>query len=560
MRLISYIFLYLLCQQVCSQGLNGEVDFNNDYNQNAVDVITVNEYSYIINQEYQSNGFFTTAELVKVDTLGNIVWSTTLAPMFAEIITPKELIASPNGGVYILAKSQDGCDWFGGCNWFIQEYSLNGTTLWNKIFNDINCYGTTFSGLSSSQNGLHVNFSSDTISKLYELDLNGQVTDSITVVPHKLEKIIEFPPLGYVSFLEDSLFGIDEFGMTQELLIYSSDIKNVTALDDTLFVLTTDSIFKYDVDFQKLIGENISGFSNYSNLKLNANEVNLISHDSNNQHIIKLNHNFGFEEVLSIPVSLNPSTPKDFNEYHFITATNFSLTMFQSVRLMDFSLLSSENVQINSTDIGIIDIEATEVNAELSSYGGSVYNFEIHADVLLKNFGNNTLNSCNINHYIQDGAACNHVYYFKSISNLNLPPGDSVWLSLGLIQSNTHPVSGDTLLKEVCFYTSHPNKQTDLYVSNDEYCKNILLGYANVEDHFLNENIHVFPNPATDFIYVELNTNQKVNYKLFNVERRAVLSGELETSKIDIQSLSKGIYHIYLESNQERFISKIVIQ
>ncbi len=111
-----------------------------------------------------------------------------------------------------------------------------------------------------------------------------------------------------------------------------------------------------------------------------------------------------------------------------------------------------------------------------------IYEIGIEGDVLIKNFGNKQLNECRLNHFIQQSIACGYYVYTEAFSNLNLAPGDSMWISLGPMHYEINYFPDDTIVKAICLYTSHPNNKTDLIVPNDEYCENVILGYANLPE------------------------------------------------------------------------------
>ena len=70
--------------------------------------------------------------------------------------------------------------------------------------------------------------------------------------------------------------------------------------------------------------------------------------------------------------------------------------------------------------------------------------------------------------------------------------------------------------------------------------------------------IMVYPNPATNEIYVKLNSQQVTNYAIYNIRGQQVKRGRLqEESNINIQSLLKGIYYIKLDDKDNRTISFI---
>ena len=70
-----------------------------------------------------------------------------------------------------------------------------------------------------------------------------------------------------------------------------------------------------------------------------------------------------------------------------------------------------------------------------------------------------------------------------------------------------------------------------------------------------NMNIKLFPNPSNDYISIS-NLNQEENYEIYNIIGQKVRRGiVLENEKIDIQSLTNGIYILKLQNkNSIKFI------
>ena len=258
-------------------------------------------------------------------------------------------------------------------------------------------------------------------------------------------------------------------------------------------------------------------------------------------------HQLALNNILTIPLVLDIATAKDFNDSHFSTSINFSLTQFTSIRHLDYSLYSNQNISVNFTDIGIIQIQPTQVTATADQWTQNVYQFQIYADVLLMNYGNIVLNDCRINHYVGQSIACGSNFYTEHFSNLNLAPNDSMWVSLGLIHSEENYFPNDTISSEICVYTSHPNFKTDLNVPNDEFCETVVIGYADLSELKTDE-LNLYPNPAKTSISIELSNADNLKFSIFNMQGVQIMKGNMDLMKIDVSTLSKGMYVLSLTS------------
>ena len=262
--------------------------------------------------------------------------------------------------------------------------------------------------------------------------------------------------------------------------------------------------------------------------------------------MISLDHQLTLDNVLTIPLVLEMETPRDFNNLHFATSINFSLTKFTSIRYMDFSILSNQNIIVNSTDIGIIDIHPTQVTLVSHPTAQDVYTYEISVDVLIENYGSNVLEDCRINHLIAQ-VFCVDDIYSEHFSNLNLAPNDSMWISLGMIHSETKQYSNGTMMApNICVYTSHPNFQTDLNVPNDKFCKTIVVGYVDLKEEKADK-MNIYPNPAKNIINLELNTDN-FQFTIYNMQGVQIENGNIDSKQIDVSKLSSGMYMLVLSS------------
>jgi hypothetical protein len=556
MKYIYSLILVFFTQSITfSQGLNGEIGFNDNYSQTATKLVVVNEFSYFINEQQQSSSFYTRCYLHKVDTLGNLVWKMPIDFGSVETSIIFELIASENGGVYIAGKGMTTCDVISNCIWYLQKYNANGSLAWTKTWDDITCSELTISALSLIEtNNLILNYTKNPESRIVRFNANGSILDSLEITKTELQGIRNFINFEKIGHKQKSIFGFDSNGIVSNTLSFSKNVQGIEVLSDTLFVLTLDSIYVFDSNFQLVRSSNIPTYSNYSNLKVKTNQIEFISHGLNDQFIFTLNHNLNLINTLTIPVKLALETPKDFNDTHLAVAFNYDLTAHQAIRHLDYSRFSAENAYVNWTDIGIIDIQQTQVSAEQIT-PGAVYEIKIYADVLIKNFGNATLNDCRINHFISPTVACNLNYYTEHFSNLNLAPNDSMWISLGLIHTEINYFPNNTISKNICVYTSHPNYKTDLNVSNDNFCKTILVGYVDVNE-LAREKLVIYPNPAHTTLNLKSNLPY-LSYTIFSTQGVQIQSGNVDSQQIDIRQLASGMYILRLSAQEGLNVSQV---
>jgi len=544
--LISLLFFLATFNFAKSQGLNGEISFNNSYNQYANAIINLNEYSYFILYEVNSGSFFSSCSLIKVDTLGNIIWDVPLNFPSVELTQGLKIIPTYDNGLLVEGNGYPTCDVAMECFKFLHKYDINGSLLWSKTWIDTYCYNVALSGLSSDSSSIFINYMQSDTSAILQFDYLGNLIDSLPISQLNLKQIQNFGNYEKIGITADTLFGFDLNGNVSYSKKFTSSIQNISILNDTLYLLTSDSIFTFDTNLSLIDSKNVPGYSEFSHLKISNHKIRFLSHDLSHENIITLNHSLQLLDVLVIPESIPENTPKDFSDSHFTAAINYELYEYHSVRHLDYSLKSNQNEIINRTDIGVIDIEFTQVSWTPHSFPG-VYDFDIYANVLIKNYGNEVLTDCKLNHYIGMGI-CSHFVYFEHFYGLNLAPGDSVWLNCGFIHSEVNFLSGtDTLFKEICVYTSQPNFVSDLNVSNDSYCENAIIGFVGINEIQENQ-IQIYPNPASTFIHLENEDLDNYHYSIYSIQGKLIKEGKFITQDIAISELSKGMYILKLNS------------
>jgi hypothetical protein len=73
--------------------------------------------------------------------------------------------------------------------------------------------------------------------------------------------------------------------------------------------------------------------------------------------------------------------------------------------------------------------------------------------------------------------------------------------------------------------------------------------------------ISVYPNPAGDWLRVELPSNEPANYQLTQLSGQQVLSGVIQNaSTIDTSNLPSGVYLLEVATNEGRAVNRVVIQ
>ncbi|MCO5247837.1 MAG: T9SS type A sorting domain-containing protein [Chitinophagales bacterium] len=68
------------------------------------------------------------------------------------------------------------------------------------------------------------------------------------------------------------------------------------------------------------------------------------------------------------------------------------------------------------------------------------------------------------------------------------------------------------------------------------------------QNRFSNLDLKVYPNPAKDIIRLQVETDAKYSYQVFDISGKMILAGDmLHSENVDVSSLNAGVYFIYLQ-------------
>lgn len=82
--------------------------------------------------------------------------------------------------------------------------------------------------------------------------------------------------------------------------------------------------------------------------------------------------------------------------------------------------------------------------------------------------------------------------------------------------------------------------------------------YINASENF---KTNVFPNPVSNTLFISSESNETINYEIWNTTGNRVFAGQFNWStEMDVQYLSKGIYILKLKNNSIEKFQKLIIQ
>lgn len=487
---LSFVGLY-------AQGLRGEHTFNDNYNHAIHGVVCSGDETFVFNSNWTFSTPFIAqgVRLCKMDANGNKAWEMPSTPPLGE--TPEFLAAvEDDNAVTYLCGSREACDYSTSYRYCFRKVTSSGVVLWENVWIDSGesfyaSFMSNVSGLTRDNTGKYLfNYSlnEDFIdsSSVSILNSDGTLFQLLEIDQYALSEI----RLGNQHYILGSsgnkLFGFDNNGHTQNAIELSENILNFSQFNDKIYILTASKVYVFNEDFSPVENADFSSFGTCRTLKIVDGELQLLMFQNDQYLILVLDENLAVINTKNIIAQLPANAKVDFNNSHFAVGNAHALYYSASSRFRDFSLSNPFNIQTNWTDIGITDVEV--VNIILQPTPNStpgVQNATISVKAKLTNFGDEILNSCRINYHQGMHYICGQLGFSQEYFDLNLAPGESTWIELGVVHNETNYFNSSTgvIERNICLYTSYPKQQTDLIVNNDHFCKSVVLGYVGLDEH-----------------------------------------------------------------------------
>lgn len=541
--LLCFFFAFVLfLEKAHAQGLNCEIGIQHDFHQYSQGVCVVDDLTFLITREF-TNGWEPKTKCYIIDTLGNILSEDFVLDIWTDETNLIDIIPSPNGGVYASFNSRLTCDIIMDSYIHLVELLPDGTIAWQNewIVDGVLPYTSSFGLSLTSENELYFSFENDQDNTIFKMDAAGELIDSLNV---PLNHFTWFETIEgeLIAARENTLLTINETGEIDTLIIFDHPISASFLADEKIYLLIENDIHILSTDFNEM--DLIIEVENFDliNLKLIDDQLTCSAlNDQNNYAVLTINEHGEIEDIKEIPVSHANFTFSDFNAHLFSIGESFALSQFSAIRYRNYSLATNESVSVNHSDIGVVGLEISDKSATPLSGYNSVYNISLTGGVWVKNFGEEEVNSFFLFCYVTEQIACGYVIFKKEITDISIEPGDSALIDLGQFFTLTNNF-GSTISWDVCVYSSFPNKQTDLNVSNDSYCENIIFGYSNTSEVKLSDVI-VYPNPSSDFITISTEEYKELTFEIYDNLGKVVEKGQSESNEmISLKQLSNGVY------------------
>lgn len=153
--------------------------------------------------------------------------------------------------------------------------------------------------------------------------------------------------------------------------------------------------------------------------------------------------------------------------------------------------------------------------------------------------------------------------YYPVVLTHGVAPGDMVVLTLEEITNSNENVADEVL--DFCVEVRHNLNDegvfTDDDLSDNTSCNEITLepsGTMGITDTKLAASLELYPNPAQDYLYLTLSTDQQVKAHIFDMNGRQLQSRELgrvslqQPASLDVGELPPGTYLLELMAGTQR--------
>lgn len=175
-------------------------------------------------------------------------------------------------------------------------------------------------------------------------------------------------------------------------------------------------------------------------------------------------------------------------------------------------------------------------------------------DVRVSNYGADTIKSFYLNHYFKDFLC---TVLLHKLCNVTILPGQSATVPTGTFYAGTVPTNSlgvptaSNAAINVCVFTTIPNNSNDININNDGFCQQVSLGLADQTQPDLK--LLVYPNPAGNSLHVTCEAAIRA-YRVYNaigqLQLEAVNNSVSGTLHADIGGLAPGIYTVSFETER----------
>jgi hypothetical protein len=557
-NLLIITTLIFYCQAAKSQTF--EIAEDNGHRNIVETVINVGDSMWVAANHY----FFGTvgehgSQVKAVDNNGNTIWEYPQPGTITDYLF-LELVQFEGDKIVALGIAQLICDVAQSTPVVMLIFNLEGDLLSTHLL-DINFAPWSSEYLQSISSSEVIFLATKNMSEwtpegseeYNQLIATNETADILWSVNFGLDEILHLTNLNENAavFFENQILVINDQGVRIDSVSYAEPPSQVISFNNSLLAIWPDGVYTIN-EFLEI--ELVINFAANSSTRLLYND-DLIYLVSDNQ-IIPFNTDF------------ESQTPSSFNPLPYFTSNNIAISnnalafagskKFEDVAVGNQSAYRSGVVYTVSLDgeqlnhfpdlaIGSFWIETPTV---VQTHNNPML-FTIDVDVAgyIVNTGDVTVNRANVT-FIGDQGICGFSRESVSLENISLAPGDSVYFELSELRYTQQHFPSGSGSRTFCVFVSAPNNLSDRDETNDISCVSHSFTVG-LSEYFNNSTLVVYPNPATDQIFIQSDNREfpaDATFNLFDLQGRLHLSNNLQSGstihQIDMSHLSSGIYFL----------------
>ncbi len=496
MKKTIIFFTFAAVMNATGQGVSGTHSFGNGYQHN-IDALLCsgsNTYTVTSHNEFHSVNSYKPPKLAKLNAQGEKLWELSASPAIGEIPSLLHMTDDGAGGATYIVGSRQDCDYSTSFRYAMRNVGPDGTIYWEQQWiassNSSIAQSPYIHCLTRDENGKYLHHFShnsgnfDT-SSVTIMNPDGSIYNILHTVQHNMTEVRMGTHFYLIGSSGNKLYGIDNNGDNVDSLTFEEPIRTFLIYNDIIYVLTKSKLYSCTQNFTALNVLSLSQYTQLLKFKREGNQLLALAYDGL-YHVLTITSDLQLGAIKTIPEPLPVQPNVDFNAQRLSIGLVDDLYMWNASRMKTYDLNQTQSITTNWTDIGISDIEVTEMTVQdiPNSFPGT-RRLRISVQVKLTNYGVHTLSSFRV-HYAQNmGIVCGYYGVSQAFENLNLAPGASTWLNLGLIHDQTtyfQAING-VFQHNLCVYTSFPNNHNDEIVNNDACCKNVIFGHVGLDEH-----------------------------------------------------------------------------
>ncbi len=378
---------------------------------------------------------------------------------------------------------------------------------------------------------------------LMKIDTNGNILAKVNIPrnPNKLyvdkKKIAVLTDDG-IYFYTHSLAFTSQTNKGHSFLNIVSNKKNHFLLSSDNKVLETDISWNIIDSFRVNDGRLVS-------MQCNDTSLFVLMNKAENNFIREFDTKFKLKSVSLF--SDDKFTPLDFS----IVGSNLLLSGYftfhkQEFRYRQLALIGDTAFSSTSFDIGITNVDIQNYSQTVySSFGPVTYmvSFDVYATI--QNYSVKDVQQFSLSSDTYEGENCTPRFFNKTFDTI-VPAGSEIKLYLGYY-NKLHQVGDDI---DICLFTLAPNMEMDADTANDVYClQQRVLSSKQTPDV---SNISIYPNPANNYIVVqlcELMNTQNAFFHFSDVTERSkyIFPAKDTETLIDVTSWQRGVYFFQIQ-------------